>query len=215
MKTSNIIILSTIVFIFSMNIWILADAKGKFQNEMEEQTINIESEKMPLGDFKHLVISDNSNIYLQNSDSNSYTPSLDGENYLNLINDTLYISKETHIGLNCKNLVSIEIKDNSKINSKEYKSAYLKLTAIGASKFIAQNPKFDKLDIYAKEEARIIINNSNIDTANILATENSRIGLRGTIEIVRGEVKDEANLSVTGANNTQFSKSGKASINMY
>ena len=215
MKTSNIIILSTIGIIFSMNIWILADAKGKFEKENSGVSVNIESEKVLLGDFKHVVISDQSNIYLQKSDSNYYTPSVNGDSFLELRNDTLYISKDTQIGLSCKNLLSIEINDESELNSKAYESEYLKLLANDNSKFIAHNPKLGKLEIYSKEDARIVINNSIIDTANILATGYSGIGLRGSIGIVRGELKDDANLSVSGAKNTQFSKSDNAKINMY
>ena len=217
MKKSNIIILASIGFIIITNIWMAVDAKNKFESMFTNEnpvTENIETE-VDLETFNHIVIAGDSKVNLKFNSRNAYSVRNNQASQLNIINDTLYIDENSHLKLYCINVKSIKLMNNAKLDMEKTNGKYLYISASGDSRFTAQNPTFKKLDLYSIEDARLIINNSNIDTTNILASENSRIGINGKLEIVRGELTDNSNLSVSGANNTQFSKKGNAKINMY
>lgn len=214
MKTSNIIILSTIGFILLMNIWIIADAKSKFEKMVDQPEIS-ELESVEIESFEHIVISDDAKIVMEFNNKSYYQLSNSQTGSLIVRNDTLYVNQDTKANIYCSNIKSITLSDNAKINIDNLKTDYLIISAFDESKLIANNSFLSKLDIYTQKEAKIIINESTIDTTNILASDYSKIGISGTLEVVRGEIKDESNLSITGANNTQFSKNGNATVKMY
>ncbi len=217
MKTSNIIILSTIGLIISLNLWMVSDAKNKFENMIQEtKTENTmpNVKTVDLANFSHIVISDQIHLDIETSKKNSISSSNKEKYQTQIINDTLYISGNTFVSIKCNTIKSIELKNECKLNTENLQTDYLLIKSLDDSKVILRNTSINKLEIYSKNDSRIILTQSKIDTTNILASENSRIGITGTLNIVRGEAKDNSNLSVTGANNTQFSKSDNASINM-
>ena len=217
MKKSNIIILASIGFIIVTNIWMAVDAKNNFESVFTNEDLVTENDatELDLETFSHIVISGDSKVNLKFNNRNTYSIRNNDLAQLNITNDTLYIDENLHVNLTCKDIKSIRLMNNAKLDMEKTNSTYLYISASGNSKFVAQNPTFNKLDIYSIEDAKIIINSSNIDTTNILASENSRIGINGKLEIVRGELTGNSNLSISGANNTQFSKKGNATINMY
>ena len=216
MKTSNLIILATIALVVSLNIWIFAEIKSKFQELLENTTSINEmpnAKEIELDAFSHIVISDA--IKLQVEIGSRNTISKNSELCSSrIVNDTLYISGNTNLSLKCKTIKSIELKDEARLNTNQLEAPYLFIKTFDNAKVTLRHASIRKLDIYSKNNSRIIMTQSQIDTANILASESSRVGLMGLLEVVRGELKDNSNLSVTGANNTQFSKTGNARINL-
>jgi len=218
MKTSNIIILSTIGILISLNLWMAVDAKNKFENYTKHNTaIHVDNKvtESSLGDFSHIIVSQSIHLNIETSTKNTISDSGKEQYQSTIINDTLYISGDAFISIKCKSIKSIVLKGESKLNTEDLFSEYLLIKSFDDTRISLNNISLTKLDIYSTNDSRIIMTQSKIDTTNILSTENSRIGIVGTLEVVRGEVKDNSNLSVTGANNTQFSKSGNASINMH
>ena len=217
MKKSNIIILASIGFIIATNMWMAVDAKNKFESILSNENLVEENiaNQLDLETYSHIVISGESRVNLKFNNRNTYSKINNELAQLNIASDTLYIEENSHINLTCINVKSIKLMNNAKLNLEEINTKYLYISASGESRFTGQNQTLKKLDIYSIEDARIIINNSNIDTTNILASENSRIRINGKLEIVRGELSGNSNLSVSGANNTQFSKKGNATINMH
>jgi hypothetical protein len=167
-----------------------------------------------LDDFKHIVISGDADTRIRVNENNSYQQIGSSKSTILVKNDTLFISDDTKVNINCSKISSITLYDNSRLRFNEFDSDYLMISAFDESRLDAYDCVINKLDLYTKKEARVIIHQFEIDTTNILASEFSRIGLTGKLEIVRGEVKGDANLSVKGANNTQFSKKGNARISM-
>ena len=213
MKTSNIIIASTIGFVFLSTVWSIVESKNKLEDYIQHPEIN-EAEILNLDHFKHLVISGEADAQISIGENNSYQ--LVGSNQGEIIvkNDTLFISEDSKVNITCENLQSISLSGNASLRFNKFESDYLMISAFDQSKITAYNSTLNKLDLYTKKGARVIIHQFEIDTVNILATDYSRIGLTGKLEIVRGEVTGNSNLSVKGANNTQFSKKGNATIHM-
>ena len=218
MKTSNIIILSTIGIIISLNFWMAVDGGNKFKNvvnqdiETTEENTIIETK---LNKFSHIVVAENIHLNLKSSRESTKLSASSKSYSKKIVGDTLYLSGDAYLTLKCDSIKSIELKDESKLNTKQFESAYLFIKTFDNTKVFLHNVNISKLEIYSQNNSRIILTQSEIDTTNILASENSRIGLVGSLDVVRGEVKDNSNLSVTGANNTQFSKSGNAKINLH
>jgi len=216
MKTSNIIIISTIGILVSLNLWMAIDAESKFESFVseEEVTEEIEQINIPLENFSHIVVSGDINLNIRNDNNNSIFQYNENEYTTRIINDTLYVSGDSHLSLNCKSIKSIILKGDCKVNTEQLKMEYLLIKTFDNTKAFIKHADIVKLDIYSLDDSRIIMTQSKIDTTNVLATENSRIGLVGALSLVRGEIKDDSNLSVTGANSTQFSKSENGKVRM-
>lgn len=212
MKTSNIIILSAIGIVASLNIWMVVDAKNKFVSYTSEQEDKIELIEISLPQFSHIVTSGDCKLNVMFSNKNSYSQSSENEAEFKVQNDTLFIDGESQMQISCNSIKSIEMYNNSSVNIEDIDFDFLLVSLRDNSKFVASNAKLQKMDIYSNEQANVIISRSNIDTTNILGKGNSRIGLRGQLSVVRGDFYGESHVSVTGAINTQFSKNENASV---
>ena len=219
MKTSNIIILSTIAFVFLMNIWIIVDAKDKFEDVLKNGTskeIKQETKAIPLDHFSHIIVSDALKLSIEDGEINTLSETKDEDIDYKVENDTLFISGEGLLTISCNELRSIKLKDDTKLISEdEFEGQYLLIQSLDDSKVVFNNVNINKLDIYAKNNSKVVMNNASIDTTNVLAEDNSKVNVSGELDVVRGEINNNSGLTVSGANNTQFSKSGNGRVNMY
>lgn len=212
MKTSNIIVLSTSVFVLILSVTLMIEARSTF--DTFQTTENTELETIQLQNFSHIVLNDETYVKINFENENSYEQFKNRDNALVLRNDTLFISEKSHLNLNCRHLKSIHLNDESELKMEGIDSKYLMVSAKDDSRLTANHSEIEKLDLYTEKEARVIFNKSDIDTTNILAIEESRIGVNGALGVMRGEVKGNSNLSISGAKNTQFSKTDNAQIDM-
>lgn len=213
MKTSNIIVLSVLASLLILSVAIMTEVKDSITNFKTVE--KVASETIKLDNFNHIVLSDVANVKLSFENENSYEQYANRENALVLRNDTLFVSDESHLSINCKHISSIHLNDAAELRIKGLDSKYLMVSAKDDSRLTANHSEIEKLDLYTQKEARVIFNKSDIDTTNILAIEQSRIGVNGDLGVMRGEVKDNSNLNISGAQNTQFSKTENANIDMH
>ena len=119
MKTSNIILL---VVFASILIWILAafmTAKSKMKEIIEqhpeiikENTDDLKRITTLLEAFNTIVVSGKGNLYIEQSDKNSFDQIIDENNELKVKNDTLFIKVAGHkCYLNVTTLNSVHTKD--------------------------------------------------------------------------------------------------------
>lgn len=214
MKTSNIIILSSIGFVLFLNIWLMVEIKNQFK-ELFTTNEKTKSEQVSIKAFKTVVIQGNARVYLNSEEENSYEK-FEGKNYeITQSNDTLFIKGDQKIRIKFTGVSNIVLEDQAKLTIKSYQSDYINIKIKDDARLIIKELETYKTDLYSLNESHIKIQSSKIDTLNILSKDDAKINLDGTFNVVRGEINNESRLYVTGASNTQFSKGEKAYIRMF
>lgn len=213
MKTSNLIILSTITLIFLTSIWILADAKSEFEKMLSADELNIET--INLNNFSTIIAEEDAKVYLIKGDENLFLKYNNQDYNYRTSNDTLFIAGDVKMNIHFKTLINIVVKDNAYLNIEDYKSDYMNVSVKDEAQLHSRNIELGKLDLMCYNLSQTDFRDSNVDTVNILSNNESTVTVYGTFEMVRGNITNLSKLFVSGAKNTQFSKADDAQIKMY
>jgi len=169
MKTSKIILLSTVAFFFILTFATFFEMKAAMKDfEIAEIKTN------HLDDFSAVVVKSNSSVTLTKSDKNELISNA-GLESVKISNDTLYIDSDKNIEINFKAINSV-----SSINE-----GYLSIEGLNVNKF--------KLSL--SNSSHIIMVNSEIKELNIISDE-SKISVAGRINKLSGDLKNKSSLRI-------------------